>query len=57
MKLLLAGDVDMPEIHLRPVFTYSACGPLTEKIKNKKNQRSKRFRRFMMRWLMKILRI
>ena len=28
-KLLLAGDKFMPEIHLRPEFTYSgASGPL-----------------------------
>ena len=36
MKLSLAGGVYMPEMHLRPAFTYSACGPLTEKIKNEK---------------------
>ena len=30
-KFLLAGDKFMPEMHLRqPVFTYSACGPLTK---------------------------
>ena len=33
-KFLLAGDMFMPEMHLRqPLFTYSACGPFT---KNKK---------------------
>ena len=31
IKLLLAGDKFMPEIHLRqPQFTYSACGPFTK---------------------------
>ena len=31
IKLLLAGDKFMPEIHLRqPHFTYSACGPFTK---------------------------
>ena len=30
-KLLLAGDTFMPEIHLRPGFTYSgASGPFTK---------------------------
>ena len=29
-KFLLAGDNFMPEIHLRPQFTYSACGPFIE---------------------------
>ena len=30
-KFLLAGDKFMPEMHLKlPVFTYSACGPLTK---------------------------
>ena len=30
-KLLLAGDMFMPEIHSRqPQFTYSACGPFTK---------------------------
>ena len=30
-KLLLAGDMFMPEIHLRqPTFTHSACGPFTK---------------------------
>ena len=29
-KFLLAGDIFMPEIHLRqPGFTHSACGPFT----------------------------
>ena len=29
-KFLLAGDIFMPEMHLRqPEFTYSACGPFT----------------------------
>ena len=33
-KFLLAGDIFMPEMHLKqPRFTYSACGPFT---KNKK---------------------
>ena len=33
-KFLLAGDMFMPEMHLKqPRFTYSACGPFT---KNKK---------------------
>ena len=31
-KFLLAGDKYMPEMHFRqPGFTYSACGPFTEK--------------------------
>ena len=31
IKLLLAGDKFMPEIHLRqPQFTYSVCGPFTK---------------------------
>ena len=31
-KFLLVGDKFMPEIHLKqPGFTYSACGPLTQK--------------------------
>ena len=30
-NILLAGDKFMPEMHLKqPVFTYSACGPLTK---------------------------
>ena len=29
-KLLLAGDKFMPEMHLRPGFTSSACGPFTK---------------------------
>ena len=30
-KFLLAGDIFMPEMHLRhPGFTYSACGPFTK---------------------------
>ena len=30
-KFLLAGDIFMPEMHLKqPEFTYSACGPFTE---------------------------
>ena len=30
-KLLLAGDIFMPEMHLKqPGFTYSACGPFTK---------------------------
>ena len=30
-KFLLAGDIFMPEMHLRqPQFTYSACGPFTK---------------------------
>ena len=34
-KFLLAGDIFMPEMHLKqPGFTYSACGSF---IKNKKN--------------------
>ena len=31
VKLLLAGDKFMPEMHLKqPGFTYSACGPFTK---------------------------
>ena len=30
-KFLLAGDIFMPEMHLKqPGFTYSACGPFKE---------------------------
>ena len=30
-KFLLAGDIFMPEMHLRqPGFTYSPCGPFTK---------------------------
>ena len=29
-KLLLAGDKFVPEMHLKPGFTYSACGPFTK---------------------------
>ena len=39
-KFLLAGDIFMPEMHLKqPGFTYSACGPFT---KNK--ERIQKFR-------------
>ena len=39
-KFLLAGDIFMPEMHLKqPGFTYSACGPFT---KNK--ERIKKFK-------------
>ena len=41
-KFLLAGDIFMPEKHLKqPGFTYSACGPFTwnkEGLKNLKKQ-------------------
>ena len=41
-KFLLAGDKNMPEMHLRqPGFTYNACGPFTtkkERIQNIKKQ-------------------
>ena len=31
-KFLMAGDIFMPEMHLKePGFTYSACGPFTKK--------------------------
>ena len=31
-EFLLAGNIFMPEMHLRqPRFTYSACGPFTKK--------------------------
>ena len=30
-KFLLAGDIFMPEMHLKqPKFTYSACSPFTK---------------------------
>ena len=29
-KFLLAGDKFMPEMHLKPGFTYNACGPFTK---------------------------
>ena len=39
-KVLLAGDMLMPKLHLRqPKFTYSACGPFT-----KHHERIKKFR-------------
>ena len=39
-KFLLAGDIFMPEMHLKqPGFTYSTCGPFT---KNK--ERIQKFR-------------
>ena len=38
-KLLLAGDTFMPEMDLKPAFTYSVCGPFT---KNK--ERIKKFK-------------
>ena len=35
-KILIAGDKFMPEMHLRqPGFTYSACGPLEKKNKER----------------------
>ena len=35
-KLLLAGDIFVPKMHLKqPGFTYSPCGPLTKKKKKK----------------------
>ena len=37
-KFLLAGDMFMPEMHLRqPLFTYSACGPFRKNKKEYKN--------------------
>ena len=37
-KFLLARDKFMPEMHLRqPRFTYSGCGPFTEKKQRIKN--------------------
>ena len=40
-KLLLLGDIFMPEMHLRqPGFTYSACGPFP-KLKKEYNSLSK----------------
>ena len=37
-KLLLAGDIFVPKMHLKqPGFTYSPCGPLTKKKKKKNN--------------------
>ena len=69
VKLLLAGDKFMPEMHLKqPGFTYSACGPFA---KNK--ERIQKFKEtgmqaiftkmnlirlvFNMIWLMGILKI
>ena len=39
-KFLLAGDKLMPEMHLKPGFTYCACGPFTKdkEFKNLKKQ-------------------
>ena len=68
-KFLLAGDMFIPEMHLKqPGFTYSACGPFT---KNK--ERIQKFNKleiqdiftkmneiklvFNMIWLMEILQI
>ena len=40
-KLLLLGDIFMPEMHLRqPGFTYSACGPFA-KLKKEYNSLNK----------------
>ena len=37
-KFILARDTFMPDIHLKqPRFTYSACGPFTQKSKKYKN--------------------
>ena len=37
-KFLLTGDKFMPELHLKqPVFTYSACGPFTNIMKEFEN--------------------
>ena len=45
-KLLLAGDIFVPKMHLKqPGFTYSPCGPLTKKKKKKK-----RTEKFMQTW-------
>ena len=39
-KLLLAGDIFVPKMHLKqPGFTYSPCGPLTKKKKKKKKKK------------------
>ena len=38
-KFLLAGNKYMPEMHLKPGFSYSACGPFS---KNK--ERIKKFK-------------
>ena len=41
-KLLLARDKFMPDIHRKqPRFTYSACGPFTQKSKKYKNLKKK----------------
>ena len=38
-KLLLVGDKFMPEMYLKqPGFTYSTCGPFTNKKKLKKQE-------------------
>ena len=45
-KFLLAGDKFMPEMHLRPQFVYSACGPFTrhkERIKKFKQTGDTRY--------------
>ena len=40
-KLLLAGDIFVPKMHLKqPCFNYSPCGPLTKKKKKKKELKS-----------------
>ena len=37
-KFLLAGDMFLPEMHLRQSqFTYNACGPFTKTKKESKN--------------------
>ena len=41
-KFLLTINGFMPEMHLRqPGFTYSVCGPLQKKQKNKKKTNNK----------------
>ena len=66
-KFLLAGDKLMPEMHLKPGFTYCACGPFTKdkEFKNlKKQEPQKIYIRmnqiklvFNMIWLMELFKI
>ena len=50
---LLAGDKFMPEMHwIQSGFTYSACGPFTEKKRKNANiYVNKRFTIYLSKWI------
>ena len=61
-KFLLARDKFMPKMHLKqPEFTCNACGPFTKNIerikKKKKKQRKRRFKIYLPKYLMEILKV